>query len=46
MSKSNGVFFVIAEGQEFLVYWVRVTKHASCSAECHRRPVDTVQGFG
>ena len=21
MSKSNGVFFVVVEGQEFLVYW-------------------------
>jgi len=21
MSRSNGVFFIVAEGQEFLVYW-------------------------
>jgi len=41
ISKSNGVFFVVAEGQEFLTYWARGAMYASCLVGYHRIFGDT-----
>jgi len=32
MSKSNGIFLVVVEGQEFLVYWARGSQ--ACQLFC------------
>jgi len=45
ISRSNSVFFVVAEGHEFWYTEQVGAMCANCFAGCHRRRVDIVQAF-